>query len=106
AFYAGGITKRTDLLKAVKKAMDAGLSADDALKAMTLTPAQIYGLSDRLGSIEPGKIANLVVTKGDLFDEKGKVEFVFVDGTKFEPVPETPPGPARGGARPSEGDQQ
>jgi hypothetical protein len=108
AFYSGGIVRRSDLVKAVKRAMDAGLSADDALKALTLTPAQIYGLADRLGSIEVGKIANLVVTKGDLFDEKSKVELVFVDGTKFEPVPEPPAGgPNRGGARPSsEGEQQ
>ena len=109
AFYSGGITKRSDLLKAIKRATDAGLSKDDALKAMTLTPAEIYGVADRLGSIEPGKIANLVVTKGDLFDEKTKVQFVFVDGLKYEPVPE-PAGPGNRGSgdRPtaSEGDPQ
>jgi hypothetical protein len=97
AFYSGGITKRADLLKAIKRATDAGLSTDDALKAMTLAPAEIFGVADRLGSIEPGKIANLVVTKGDLFDEKTKVQYVFVDGLKYEPVPE-PEKPARGAA--------
>jgi hypothetical protein len=97
AFYSGGISKRADLLKAIKRATDAGLSADDALKAMTLAPAEIFGVADRLGSIEPGKIANLVVTKGDLFDEKTKVEMVFVDGMKYEPVPE-PARPARDSA--------
>jgi hypothetical protein len=97
AFYSGGIAKRADLLKAIKRATDAGLSTDDALKAMTLAPAEIFGVADRLGSIEPGKIANLVVTKGDLFDEKTKVQYVFVDGLKYEPVPE-PEKPAKGGA--------
>jgi len=90
AFYSGGISRRSDLVKAVKRALDAGLSPDDAIRAMTLTPAEIYGVSDRLGSIEPGKIANLVVTKGDLFQDNTQVQYVFVDGVKFEPLPEPP----------------
>ena len=53
----------------MKKAIDAGLSREDALRALTLSAAEIYGVADRLGSIEKGKIANLVVTKGDLFDD-------------------------------------
>lgn len=107
ALYSGGVTRRADWLKAVKRATDAGLSADDALKAMTLTPAQIFGLGDKLGSIEPGKIANLVVSKGDLFADKSQIQFVFVDGLKYEPVPEAAPamGPGRG-AGPSSGAAQ
>lgn len=97
AFYSGGITRRADLVKAVKRAMDAGLSADDAIKAMTLTPAQMFGVADRLGSIEPGKIANLVVTKGDYFDETTQIQYLFIDGKKHEPTPETPPPGAAGG---------
>jgi imidazolonepropionase-like amidohydrolase len=91
AFYSGGISRRSDLVKAVKRALDAGLSPDDAIRAMTLTPAEIYGVADRLGSIEPGKIANLVVTKGDLFQDSAQVQYVIVDGVKFEPVPEAAP---------------
>lgn len=68
AFYSGGVTSSKDILKAVKKSIDAGLAPDAALRALTLTPAEIYGISDRLGSIETGKIANLVVTDGDLFN--------------------------------------
>jgi adenine deaminase len=50
------------------------------------------GLSDRMGSIAPGKIANLVVTDGDIFNEKTKVKHVFVDGRWFEiHEVETPP---------------
>jgi imidazolonepropionase-like amidohydrolase len=96
ALYSGGIDHRADLFKAVKRAIDAGLAPEDALRAMTLTPAEIYGVADRLGSIEKGKIANLVVTKGDLFVDKTEVKYVFVDGVKFEPVEEPPP--ARPGA--------
>ena len=84
AFYSGGISAPKDLLPAVKKAIDAGLSADAALRALTLSPAEIFGVSQMLGSIETGKIANLVVADGDLFDKKTKVKMVFVDGRKFE----------------------
>ena len=84
AFYSGGITAPKDILPAVKKSMDAGLSADAALRALTLSPAEIFGVSEILGSIDKGKIANLVVTDGDLFDKKTKVKIVFVDGRKFE----------------------
>jgi imidazolonepropionase-like amidohydrolase len=84
AFCSGAITTPKDLLPAVKKAIDAGLPADTALRALTLSPAEIFGVADVLGSIEKGKIANLVVTDGDLFDKKTKVKMVFVDGRKFE----------------------
>jgi Amidohydrolase family len=91
AFYSGGITAPKDILKAAKKSIDAGLAPDAALRALTLTPAEIYRVADRLGSIENGKIANLVVTDGDLFEEKTKIKFVFVDGKRFEPrEPEKP----------------
>ena len=83
AFYSGAITSPKDMLKAAKKSIDAGLSPDAAIRAFTLTPAEIFGVADRLGSIETGKIANLVVTDGDIFDEKTKIKFVFVDGRKF-----------------------
>jgi len=84
AFYFEGSGSAKDALKNVKKAMDAGLPADAALRALTLNAAQILGVGDRLGSIEPGKIANLVVTDGDPFDERTKVKMVFVDGRRYE----------------------
>jgi Amidohydrolase family len=84
AFYDGGITAPKDLLKAVKKSMDAGLASDAALRALTLSAAEIFGVADRLGSIDNGKIANLVVTDGDIFDEKTKIKMIFVDGKRFE----------------------
>jgi imidazolonepropionase-like amidohydrolase len=97
AFYSGALTVPKDMLKAAKKSIDAGLSPDAAIRAFTLTPAEIFGVSDRLGSIENGKIANLVVTDGDIFDEKTKIKFVFVDGRKFTiREPEKPKDPAKG----------
>lgn len=97
AFYSGAITAPKDMLKSVKKAIDAGLSPDAAVRALTLSAAEIYGVADRLGSIETGKIANLVVTDGDLFDEKTKIKYVFVDGHRFTiREPEKPKDPPKG----------
>jgi len=97
AFYSGGITVPKDTLKAAKKSIDAGLAPDAALRALTLWPAEIFGVADRLGSLENGKIANLVVTDGDLFEEKTKIKMVFVDGHRFEVrEPEKPKEPPKG----------
>ena len=97
AFYSGGITAPKDALKAAKKSIEAGLSPDAALRALTLSAAEIFGVADRLGSIENGKIANLVVADGDLFEEKTKIKMVFVDGRKFEVrEPEKPKDPPKG----------
>ena len=90
AFYSGG-TAAKDVRKALKRAVDAGLTEAAAMRALTLSAAEIYGVADRVGSIEPGKIANLLVVKGSLFDEKAKIQYVFIDGVKYEPIPETPP---------------
>jgi imidazolonepropionase-like amidohydrolase len=91
AFYSDTIATPKDIFRSLKKASDAGLAPDAALRALTLDAADILGLSDRLGSIAPGKIANLVVTDGDIFNEKTKVKHVFVDGRWFVIHEETPP---------------
>ena len=57
-----------------------GLSRDDALKAVTLWPAQIFGVGDKLGSLEVGKVANLVVTTGDLLEARTETKYLFIDG--------------------------
>jgi imidazolonepropionase-like amidohydrolase len=61
-----------------------GLPKDEALKAVTLYPAQILGVADKFGSIEVGKVANLVVTDGDLLEAKTNTKYLFIDG---RPVP-------------------
>jgi imidazolonepropionase-like amidohydrolase len=97
AFSSDGITSPADIVKAVKKSVDAGLPADAALRALTLSPAEIFGVADRTGSIEKGKIANLLVTDGDLFAEKTKIKMTFVDGKKFEfREPDRPKDPPKG----------
>lgn len=57
-----------------------GISRDDAIRAITLNPAKILGLADRLGSIEVGKDAHLIVYSGDPLDFSSIVEKVFIDG--------------------------
>ena len=80
-----------DFLANAAKAIENGLSHDDALRALTMRPAEIFGVADRLGSIETGKIANLTVTRGDIFDRATRVTNVFIDG---RPVDLRPPAPA------------
>ena len=110
AFYSDGLETASDLKKALKKALDAGLSRADAIRALTLNAAEIYGAADRLGAIEKGKIANLVVMKGDAFDDKTTVEYVFVDGQQFQPSKELQKEPAPNGEKkpgtPAEGMDQ
>jgi imidazolonepropionase-like amidohydrolase len=82
AFTSAGVTM-TDYLGNVRKAVTDGMSKDAALRSLTLTPAELFGVADRLGSIEQGKIANLTLVRGDLFDAAGRVTQVFVDGHPF-----------------------
>jgi imidazolonepropionase-like amidohydrolase len=57
-----------------------GLPADVALRAITLSPAEIFGVAARLGSIEGGKDANLFLTSGDIMDARSRVLRVLIDG--------------------------
>lgn len=68
----------------LRKMIAAGLSEETALASLTTIPAEFLGLSDRLGSIDPGKIANLVVCDKPYFNEKAKVRYVFVDGKFYK----------------------
>jgi imidazolonepropionase-like amidohydrolase len=63
-------------------AVRAGLDEDEALKAITITAAEHLGMEDRLGSIEPGKDADLVIWSGDPFHYKSRVEMTFIDGKR------------------------
>jgi imidazolonepropionase-like amidohydrolase len=75
--------KAGDFIPGIRKAIENGLSADDALRAATLAPAKIFGIDRQLGSLERGKIANLVVSDKPIFDDKAKVTRVFVDGREI-----------------------
>jgi imidazolonepropionase-like amidohydrolase len=68
---------------AVAKAVASGLTPDTALAALTRTPAELLGLSGRAGTLEPGKMANLVVVDGELFVTEPKIEAVWIDGRHY-----------------------
>ena len=68
----------------VKRAMDAGLPHDEMLACLTTRPARMLGLEDMIGTIEPGRIANLVVVDGELFKEKSSIRDVWVAGRRHE----------------------
>lgn len=60
-----------------------GMGREEALKAITIAPAEILGVADKYGSIEKGKVANLVVADGDIFETKTNVNHVFINGWKI-----------------------
>ncbi len=97
AFTSGTLMRPQDYIANATRAVEAGLPKEEALKAMTIYPAEIFGVSEQLGSIEKGKIANLFIAGGDIFDKNTKVRHVFVDGKYFEVKAPPPPAPARPG---------
>lgn len=81
--------KAGDFIPGIRKAMENGLSADDALRATTLTPARIFGVDRQLGSLERGKIANVVIVDRPIFAKDAKVTRVFIDGRELRlPAPD------------------
>jgi imidazolonepropionase-like amidohydrolase len=72
-------------LDGIRKAIEKGLPREAALKAVTLDAADALGIADRTGSIETGKIANLVAWSGEPLAKEAKVKMVFVDGQLYEP---------------------
>ncbi|MCP4203375.1 MAG: amidohydrolase family protein [bacterium] len=81
-----------DVLKNLYLAIDrGGLSSDEALAALTTTPARLLGIDDRAGTVEVGKMANLVLAEGELFAEKPSLREVWVDGRRFEVKDSKPP---------------
>ncbi|PYS94993.1 MAG: amidohydrolase, partial [Acidobacteria bacterium] len=95
AFQSGGMTAMADFLANASKAVDNGLSRDDAVRALTLRPAEILGVSNQLGSIEVGKIADLTITRGDILARERRITQLFIDG---RPVVITPAATTTGGA--------
>ena len=76
--------KSKDFKETLLKIIENGLSHDQALAALTTEPASILGVSNQMGTIEAGKMANLVVSDTAYFTKDSNVRFVFVDGVKYE----------------------
>jgi imidazolonepropionase-like amidohydrolase len=99
ALSTRGVRNLPDFKANVKKMIDAGLPLDTALAALTTTPAELLGVSRQLGTLDAGKIANLIVADGDLFAERTRITSVFVDGYEYRPettAPAAAPGTTRG----------
>jgi hypothetical protein len=75
-----GPGKTGDFIPGIRKAIENGLTAEDALRATTIWPARILGVDRQLGSLERGKIANVVITDKPMFGKDGKIRRLLVDG--------------------------
>lgn len=80
AFYSGSASSLADIRERVTWRVRGGLAEKAALEALTLGAARLLGVSDRVGSIEPGKDADLVAFSGSPFDLKARVLWVMVNG--------------------------
>lgn len=78
-----GLKKKGDFWKNLRKAIKHGLSEEQALKALTYEPAKMMNAYDQIGSLESGKIANLVITSDNIFDEKAKIHHNWIRGEAF-----------------------
>jgi hypothetical protein len=94
---APGALKPNDFIANVHKAIAAGLPRDVAVEALTIRAAEIAGVGDQLGSIEPGKIADLVVSDGPAVAQNARIRTVFVDGIDYDVAPSA--GAGRNGQR-------
>jgi imidazolonepropionase-like amidohydrolase len=84
AFASFGGAAGTTFRDRIRSSIEAGMSADDALRAATVTPATVLGIASSVGTIEPGKLANLVVVSGnDLFASGTPIKHVFVEGRLY-----------------------
>lgn len=84
AFTADGLDSPDQFRDNVRKAVEAGLPEDAALAALTTDAAAILGIEELVGSVEAGRIANVVVADGPPFAEETRIETVYVDGRPFE----------------------
>ena len=84
AFTSNGLKDTKEFLSGVRKAVSRGLDKTAALRALTLAPAELFGVNDRLGSIEVGKAGNLIIADGDIFEEKSNVLEAWIDGRRYE----------------------
>ncbi len=84
AFCSQGLEDRGKFLAQIRKAVKRGLHPKDALRALTTVPAALFGVEDQMGTVEPGRLANLVVTDGPLFDAETEIVETWVAGERYE----------------------
>ncbi len=84
ALTSDGLSDKGTFLKFVRTAVHRGLDPRDALAALTLNPAKLFGIDDRLGTLEVGKLASFVITDGELFEKKTKILETWVAGERHK----------------------
>jgi hypothetical protein len=89
-FTTRGARTPSEFMDNLRKAIKAGLSRENALKALTLNAAKLYSVDRQMGTVEVGKIADLVVMSGDFIDPLTKIRYVFIDKIKFDLVNDRP----------------
>lgn len=90
AFQSDSLANMADLMVNASRVIAEGLDPADAVRAFTLWPAEILGVANQLGSLETGKIANLTIVRGDLFEGNSRVFHVFIDGHPIDLFTERP----------------
>ena len=83
AITADGLKEKKDFWKNLRKAVQYGLSQEDALKALTYTPAQLIRAEDQVGSLQAGKLANFFITSEDVFSEDATIYENWIQGKQF-----------------------
>lgn len=86
-----GLEKTSDFLPSVRKAVKRGLAPQVALAALTTEPARLIGLDERIGTVASGKLANLIIVDGDLFDDQARLVETWVAGRRYRHLVETTP---------------
>jgi imidazolonepropionase-like amidohydrolase len=83
AITSAGIKNPKQFWPNLRKAIEHGLSEEEALKALTTTPAAMLGADDHVGSLATGKLANFIITSDNLFDKKNTIHENWVQGKRF-----------------------
>ncbi|MFM8958767.1 MAG: amidohydrolase family protein, partial [Bacteroidota bacterium] len=83
ALTSNGLDKPESLPTAVRQAIAAGLSFDEAMEALTSTPARLLGVDSLMGSIAPGKLANLIIASDSLFKEGSEIRSMWLQGQHY-----------------------
>ena len=84
ALTSNGLKERSKFLENVRKTIEYGLTEENALKALTFTPATLAGAYNSLGSLEPGKTANFIVTNGNIFKAETKILQNWCNGAAYD----------------------
>ncbi|MCP9199838.1 amidohydrolase family protein [Gramella sp. GC03-9] len=82
--FSGIDVKPQDVQKKLQKIVENGLSTDAALQALTTTPAQQAGMEKSIGTVEAGKLANLLVSNKPYFEKDAKIKYVMIEGKLYE----------------------